>query len=62
MRFLNSCFTQPQTITYYKHAAERHRARRQHRDQETHCRRWDQDDVVEERPEQVLLDGAERFT
>ena len=55
----NFCFSQSQAIANHKHTAKSHRSRCQHRDQETHRRSRNQDDIVEKRPKQILLDGSQ---
>ena len=58
---LNPSSTQPETVANDKDTAESHRAGCEHRVQKAKRSGRDQDHVIEEGPEQVLLDGAERL-
>ena len=50
---------QAQRIRHHKHTRKRHRRRREHGQQTTQHRHWDQHDVIDERPEEILVDGAQ---
>ena len=52
--------TQPQAVRDHKYTAESHGSGSQHGVEQAGCRSRDQDHIIEERPKQVLLDGAQR--
>lgn len=50
---------EPQAIGDDKHTAEGHSAGGQHGIEQAESRRRNEDNVIKERPEQILLDGAQ---